>query len=777
MGRDIQAIKISGEDRRRYRDKVRRSLDVFARMLRERLFEENPSTVGQEIELNLVDEHGMPSMRNAAVLDAIASPAWATEVGQFNLEINVPPRMMDGDSLATLETELRADLNAADARARTVGSHLVMVGILPTLAEHDVNEGTMSANERYRVLNEQIFAARGEDMSISIDGSEQLLTHTDSITPEAACTSVQLHTQVSPDAFAAYWNAAQAIAGVQVALAANSPYLFGRQLWHETRIPLFEQSTDTRPDELKEQGVRPRVWFGERWITSVFDLFEENLRYFPALLPICEEEDPLAVLDRGSIPQLAEMSLHNGTIYRWNRPVYGVVDGRPHLRVENRVLPAGPTIADVVANAAFYYGLVRSLAEAQRPIWTQMSFTTAAENLQEAARHGLDAQLYWPGVGDTPVAELILRRLLPLAREGLSRWGVDEAVAGRLLGIIEQRCLTGQTGAAWQIATVDRTDRTQRPGPPGGAAPDDPALHRPHALQRARAYLERRLTRTPHRDQRYTGGGEGQPGQPQHGQPLAQHGPGQHDRHRRVERGEHRGDRQETRVAGEEEQDGAGRPGRPRDHRQQPRPGLPGSRTLRVATATARAAVSSVTWVAATGHRPLPEPARSSPMNSSAKHAPATRPTTTPAIGRPAVGWRPRWPAPPRRWPVAEAALAETPTMAGRASTIPISARVVGRSPNSSPASTEKPAAPTALIGPATLNAACRNPRYSASAPVVPPRPATAPQARAAAAGRWGAAKGSAAVTASALTAEASSVTWMTPARREASPAAKSEAP
>ena len=454
MGRDIQAIKISGEDRRKYRDKMRRSLDVFARMLRERMFEEDPGMVGQEIELNLVDRQGEPTMRNVAVLEAIANPAWGTEVGQFNLEINVPPRTLDGDALATLETELRADLNAADARARTVGSHLVMIGILPTLAEQDVHEETMSANERYKVLNEQIFAARGEDMRIAIDGAEHLLIYCDSITPEAACTSVQLHTQVSPDAFADYWNAAQAIAGVQVALAANAPFLFDRQLWHETRIPLFEQSTDTRPDELKEQGVRPRVWFGERWITSVFDLFEENIRYFPALLPICEEEDPLAVLDRGDTPQLAEMSLHNGTVYRWNRPVYGVVGGRPHLRVENRVLPAGPTIADVMANAAFYYGLVRSLVEAERPIWTQMSFTTAAENLHAAARDGLDAQLYWPGVGDAPVAELILRRLLPAAREGLAGWGVDDAVAGRLLGIVEQRCLTGQNGAAWQIATV-----------------------------------------------------------------------------------------------------------------------------------------------------------------------------------------------------------------------------------------------------------------------------------------------------------------------------------
>src|SRR5215831_17585431 len=456
MGREIQAIKFSGEDRRLYREKVRRSLDALARMLRERLFEDNPASVGQEIELNLVDAAASPSMRSADVLNAIADPAWGVEVGQFNLEINVPPRRLAGDALAELEQVVRDDLNAGDEKASSTGTRLVMIGILPTLQTEHVHLGTLTASERFRVLNEQIFAARGEDMRISIDGAEKLLTHADSITPEAACTSLQLHLQVNPESFANYWNAAQAAAAVQVALGANSPFLFGKQLWHETRITLFEQATDTRSDELKEQGVRPRVWFGERWITSVFDLFEENLRYFPALLPICEPEDPLAVLDQGRSPQLAEMSLHNGTIYRWNRPVYDNAGGTPHLRVENRVLPAGPTIADVVANAAFYYGLVRSLAEAQRPIWTQMSFTTAAENLHEAARNGLDAQLYWPGLGDVPVSELVLRRLLPLAREGLGHWGVEAECADRLLGIIEQRCLTGQNGAAWQIATVDR---------------------------------------------------------------------------------------------------------------------------------------------------------------------------------------------------------------------------------------------------------------------------------------------------------------------------------
>jgi hypothetical protein len=215
-----------------------------------------------------------------------------------------------------------------------------------------VSIDALTANPRYKALNEQIFAARGEDIWLDIDGDERLRNSSDSIAPEAACTSVQCHLQVSPETFPAYWNAAQAIAGVQMAMGANSPFLFGRQLWRETRIALFDQASDTRSEELKEQGVRPRVWFGERWFTSVSDLFEENVRYFPALLPICSDEDPLQVLESGGVPSLAELRLHNGTVYRWNRPVYDVVGDLPHLRVDNRVLPAGPTVVDMLANAA-----------------------------------------------------------------------------------------------------------------------------------------------------------------------------------------------------------------------------------------------------------------------------------------------------------------------------------------------------------------------------------------------------------------------------------------
>ena len=330
-------------------------------MLQESQFEFDRPHIGLEIELNLVDTTGNPLMRNSDVLDAIADPAWDTELGRFNLEINVPPRELGG--VDELEQEVRDSLNQADERARQVGGELILIGILPTLRESHVSEDVMSANDRYKLLNEQIFATRGEDMRIVIDGPERLAMYANCIMAEAACTSAQFHLQVSPDGFAPVWNAAQAIAGAQVALGANSPFLYGRRLWHETRIPLFEQATDTRPEELKTQGVRPRVWFGERWITSVFDLFEENTRYFPALLPICEDEDPVATLDRGDIPELGELTLHNGTVYRWNRPIYAVVHGRPHLRVENRVLPAGPTVADILANGAFYYGLVRALAE------------------------------------------------------------------------------------------------------------------------------------------------------------------------------------------------------------------------------------------------------------------------------------------------------------------------------------------------------------------------------------------------------------------------------
>ena len=459
VGQQVASKTFTREDRRRYRRKVHACLDVFARMLSEARFHPERRSFGLEIELNLTDDAGEPALVNAAALEAIADPRFQTELGQFNVEINVAPRLLEGNVFSDLERDARASLNDAEERARTVGAHMMLIGILPTIEARHLHAETFSANPRYALLNEQIFAARGEDLEIAIAGVERLFTHADTIAPEAACTSVQLHQQVDPEAFARYWNAAQAIAGVQVAVAANSPFFDGKELWRETRIALFEQATDTRPEELKAQGVRPRVWFGERWVTSIFDLFEENVRYFPALLPVCEEEDPLATLERGDVPRLGELRLHNGTIYRWNRPIYDVVRDQPHVRVENRVLPAGPTVVDILANAAFYYGLVRVIADEERPVWSQMSFSAAEENFHAGARDGIDARVYWPGVGEVPAAELVLRRLLPLAHEGLARTGVDHADAERLLAIIERRCVTLLNGASWQSQVFHRLYR------------------------------------------------------------------------------------------------------------------------------------------------------------------------------------------------------------------------------------------------------------------------------------------------------------------------------
>ncbi len=456
MGDEVAAKVFTGEDRKRYREKVKRCLDVFARMLSEARFDGDRRSIGLEIELNITEETGDPALANQHVLEMIADPDWQTELAQFNIEINIPPRSLEGAVFSELESAVRKSLNHAEAGAQKAHTRLLMAGILPTLSEALLDGSVLSANPRYALLNEQIFAARGEDLHLAIDGVEHLTAYADTIAPEAACTSVQLHQLVDPAVFARHWNAAQCIAGIQLAVGANSPFFFGRELWRETRIALFEQATDTRPEELKAQGVRPRVWFGERWITSIFDLFEENVRYFPSLLPVVEDEDPVELIERGETPRLQELRLHNGTVYRWNRPIYDVVGGRPHLRVENRVLPAGPTVVDTIANAAFYYGLVRVLADEDRPLWSQMSFSAAEENFHAGARDGIDAQVYWPGVGEVGAAELVVRRLLPMAHEGLDRWGVDAADRDRLCEIIERRCVEGRNGASWQAATFHR---------------------------------------------------------------------------------------------------------------------------------------------------------------------------------------------------------------------------------------------------------------------------------------------------------------------------------
>lgn len=461
MGRVVSRTVLS--DRERYRAKVHRCLEALRRMVSEGRFEAGELRTGVELELALVDAGMEPAMLNHAVLDRSASDLLTTELGRWNLEINLPPRTLPGAAARRLEDDVAHSIGCARYSAGVVGATPVTIGILPTLEAEHLDSDQLTDDPRYDLLNRQMVDARGERFRLDIAapsragngaGDEHLVLDVDSIAPEAACTSLQLHLQLAPEAFPAYWNAAQAVAGVQVALAANSPFLLGHRLWAETRVPLFEQAVDVRPVELRNQGVRPRVWFGDRWASSATDLFEENVRYFPALLPMVDDEDPVDALDEGRTPQLHELRLHSGTVWRWNRPVYDVTDGAAHLRLENRVLPAGPTAVDAVANAMFFYGVVRALVHSDHPPWRSMTFDAARENFVAGARYGLDAELSWPGGGRVGVDRLVLDRLLPLAREGLLSWDVDPSVAEHYLSIIEARCRTGCTGASWQTQMV-----------------------------------------------------------------------------------------------------------------------------------------------------------------------------------------------------------------------------------------------------------------------------------------------------------------------------------
>jgi hypothetical protein len=386
MGAEVSSQSYSREERQRYREKVRQNLDVFEKMLNTSSFEFDRPMTGLEIELNLVDADMQPHFHNAEVLAAIADEDYQTELAQYNIELNVPPRPLPGDSALELETDLRASLNRAAAKAQEVGSKIVAIGILPTIMPEHYEGEWISRNNRYTALNDSIFVARGEDIYLDIEGPLRgagrhvLRLHRPRVGLHERSSSTCRSRRTE---FADHWNAAQAL--VRPAggpRGQQRPSSSGKRLHAETRIELFKQATDTRPIELKNQGVRPRVFFGERWITSIFDLFEENVRYFPALLAETTDEDPIAKLEAGIAPDLAELRLHNGTVYRWNRPIYDTVGGVPHLRVENRVLPAGPTIADVLANAAFYYGCIRVLAHQDRPVWTKLSFSAAAGELR-----------------------------------------------------------------------------------------------------------------------------------------------------------------------------------------------------------------------------------------------------------------------------------------------------------------------------------------------------------------------------------------------------------
>ncbi|MBY6203306.1 CBS domain-containing protein [Halomonas denitrificans] len=426
-------------------------------MLAAGVFESDIRRIGAEQEMFLVDGAYRPAMTAMRVLDEIDDPRFTHELGLFNLEANLSPLELGGNCLRKLEEETDEVVAIAREHAAMVDSQVALVGILPTLTRDHLTLNAMVPTARYFALNEALLRLRGSDFQFAIKGIDQLNFQHDNLMLEAANTSFQVHFQVGAGEFASLYNVAQAVTGPLLAACVNSPILLGKRLWHESRIAVFENSIDARSEAHAARGLKPRVHFGDHWIEeSVIEIFKEDIARFRVILTTEFEDDPIGMVRRGEIPRLNALRLHNGTVYRWNRACYGISDnGKPHLRIENRVIPSGPTVVDEVANAAFFFGMMSRLSHAIDDIRDHLNFADVKSNFMSAARDGLRAQQVWFDERQMPAQQLILDELLPLADEGLREAGIDHDDIERYLGVIEQRVSKRRTGARWQLSSLE----------------------------------------------------------------------------------------------------------------------------------------------------------------------------------------------------------------------------------------------------------------------------------------------------------------------------------
>ena len=449
--------KLSGEERRRFMRAVLTDLRAMDRMHAEGAFERGVSRIGAEQELFLVDGAYQPAPGALRILERAQDPHFTTELGLFNLELNADPQPLAGKGLAQMEAQLAGLVDKVRAVGAELGLQPVLAGILPTNGKGDLQLRNMVPSARYTTLNRVMNEARGAAYDFSIKGIDDLVVKHDSVMVEACNASFQVHLQLAePERFARHYNLAQALLAPVLAAGTNSPLLVGRRLWAETRIALFEQALDIRTPGLHLRETMGRVSFGKQWLAgSVVDLFQENVTRFRSLVGTDADEDALAVLDRGAVPELKALRLHNGTIYRWNRACYGISEnGRPHLRIELRVLPSGPTVADEVASAAFWLGLMAELGATLEDLEKRLDHDQARANFYAAARDGLGARFGWLDGEEVLAQPLILDRLLPAAKAGLDRAGVDPADSARYLAIMERRVRTLRTGSRWTMQSL-----------------------------------------------------------------------------------------------------------------------------------------------------------------------------------------------------------------------------------------------------------------------------------------------------------------------------------
>jgi hypothetical protein len=458
VGKAVDREEFDEEEYARFSGHLRRCLEALDLVLRRPDFGRGGRTIGAELEMFLVDAGGRPLPLNQKVLSEIADPRVTHELARFNLECNLEPVSFAGRPFSAFRGQLEDTLRSVRKAAKLHRGHLAVIGILPTLTMGDLGPGALTETPRYRALSARMRLRRGEPFQVRIDGRDPLRVSDECVSLEGATTSFQLHLRVSPEEFTRYYNAAQIATAPALAVAGNSPSFLGHLLWDETRIPLFEHATDIRPTpaEGPPRSGASRITFGRRWVeTSPFELFQESVDLYEPVLPIFGEEDPLAVARGGGVPKLSELRVHQGTIWRWNRAIYDH-QGGGHLRIEFRALPAGPSIPDMLANAAYLLGLTVALSHHSEALAREMPFLWASRNFYRAAQLGLNARFGWPAGGQVRriEARTLVLRLLPLAREGLQEAGVEPSEIDPLLETIELRARTGRTGAAWQRAAL-----------------------------------------------------------------------------------------------------------------------------------------------------------------------------------------------------------------------------------------------------------------------------------------------------------------------------------
>jgi CBS domain-containing protein/gamma-glutamylcysteine synthetase len=455
MGQHDVFQEVDEYKQRAYMKALLDDLCALELMLERHKIESGVRRIGAEQEMFLIDPHLCPAPIVVEVLRTAGDARLTTEIGRFNLEANLTPLMWGGGCLREMHKELDEVITVTREAARVNGAQVLLAGILPTLQRSDISMDNLTPCPRYYELNRAVNELRGGPLSIHIKGLDELQMTHDNIMMEACNTSFQIHLQVSPAEFVPLYNLAQAVTAPVLAAAVNSPLLFGHRLWQETRLALFQHSADTRSNAMQMRSHPTRVGFGDHWLTgSVIELFREQITRFRVIMITDADEDSLGVLERGEVPNLSALRLHNGTIWPWNRACYGVTGGKAHLRIENRTLPSGPTSLDEMANTAFYLGLMTALPDEYGEIDKLMSFDDAKSNFFAAARHGLKAQFTWLNGETRTASALILDHLLPLARVGLKKSMIDTEDSDRYLGVIEERVQSGQTGAQWALGSL-----------------------------------------------------------------------------------------------------------------------------------------------------------------------------------------------------------------------------------------------------------------------------------------------------------------------------------